>query len=96
MNYVFLRYVFLSDCDFMARRKEEIRFGRKPKKTPIVGVKIPQACLKCAWKENRTTIAKVKCHNKDAKVLQEEGEWVCYSFTTYVSMKERERKEERR
>jgi len=72
----------------MTRRKEETKFGRKPKKTPIVGVKIPQVCFNCAWKENRTTIAKIKCNNKNAKVLQENGEWMCYSFTTHVSRKE--------
>ena len=83
MNYVFLRYVFLSDCDVMMRRKEKTRFGRKSKKTSV-GVKIPQACSNCAWKENRTTIAKIKCNNKDAEVLQENGEWMCYSFTTHV------------
>jgi len=77
-------------------RKEETGFIRKTKKTPIVGVKIPQACFNCAWKDNRTTIAKIKCNNKDAEVLQEEGEWVCYSFTTYVPRNEREIKGKRR
>ena len=90
MNYVFLRYVFLGNCDFMSRKKEKRKIGRKPKKTTI-GVKIPQDCFKCIWKENKTTIekAKIKCNNKDAIVLQENDEWVCYSFATHISNNEK-------
>jgi len=75
----------------MTERKKEIWLRRKSKKTSV-GVKIPQACSNCAWKDNKTIIAKIKCDNKDAKVLQENGEWMCYSFTTHVPRNEKKRK----
>ena len=76
-------------------RKKESNFRRKSKKT-IIGVKVPQDCFKCVWKENKTTIAKIKCNNKDAEVLQENGEWVCYSFAAHIPNNKKKINEKRR
>ena len=75
MNYVFLCNYY---CDFMTRKREKPKFGRRPKRTSD-GVEIPQACFKCLWKKAKTAVAKVKCTNKDAEVLQKDNVWLCYS-----------------
>jgi len=67
----------------MTRKREKSTLGRKPKRTSD-GVEIPQACFKCSWKKDKTAVAKVKCTNKDAEVLQKDNVWICYSYTDHA------------
>ena len=48
-------------------------------KNDETGTKILDACFNCIW-GTKSSIAKIKCSKKFAKVLQKDEGWMCHSY----------------